>query len=317
MSLYLKHRPSDLSEVVGNEATKESITAVMKRDREDIPHAFLFNGPSGCGKTTLGRILAGLLGSSGTDLVEMDMADFRGIDNIRDVVSKMRFRPMESEARVWILDEVHRLTGDAQSALLKALEDTPPHVYFILCTTDPGKLLDTIRNRCTNYQVEALNKRQVYRLLSVVLKKEKKTLPDEIMDTLSELAGGSARAALVALDKVIDCPEENMADVLKGIVVSEHQIIELVRLIANKTEDEMKKWKQVVEILKGLENENPESIRIVTMKYISKVLMNSNKEPNLQAAWTMSRFIRYPTFNLGMAPIVLACFESVFMQGDD
>ena len=149
-SLAVKYRPKRLADFLGNTETVQALRALM--EREEMPHTILFTGPSGTGKTTLARIVARRLQCSEHDLQELNTADFRGIDTIRDVVRNMALCPMSGSCRVWILDEVHQLSKDAQHALLKALEDTPKHVYFLLATTDPAKLLPTIRTRCVTFK---------------------------------------------------------------------------------------------------------------------------------------------------------------------
>ena len=149
-SLHQLYRPESFDEVIGNEDTIERLKAVLGNEIRR-PHSYLLHGPAGCGKTTLGRIIAKEVGCKGMDFVELDSADFRGIQSVRGIRRQTAYAPMESECRVWLLDEAHALTNDAQTALLKALEEPPSHVYFILCTTMPEKLLPTLRSRCSQY----------------------------------------------------------------------------------------------------------------------------------------------------------------------
>lgn len=116
--LYQAYRPRTFDEVVGNKEAIRTLESFIKRDISEVPHAFLFSGPSGCGKTTLARILAKKLGCSDANFVEIDSADFRGIDTIREIRRQMRLAPVGGgSCRVWLIDECHKLTGDAQSAL--------------------------------------------------------------------------------------------------------------------------------------------------------------------------------------------------------
>lgn len=149
MPLHIEHRPSNLSEIFGNKAIVESLTSIFER-KSDYPHAFLFHGPTGCGKTTLARIVAKMLKCDKPE--EYNMANLRGIDAVRTLVEECVYLPLTGHNRVYILDEIHRQTKDAQNALLKLLEDPPEHVYFILGTTDPEQLIATLRGRCHTYQ---------------------------------------------------------------------------------------------------------------------------------------------------------------------
>ena len=152
--LYKRFRPKSLDAVVGNGGTVAALQKFLKKG--NLPHTILFKGPSGCGKTTLARILAKELGCGVLDLREYNSADFRGIDTIRDISRIMTNAPAAGNCRVFILDEAHQLSKDAQNAALKILEDTPKHVYFFICTTDPQKLIATIRSRCTEMPVDLL-----------------------------------------------------------------------------------------------------------------------------------------------------------------
>ena len=168
--LHLAYRPKNFDEIFGNTAVIESLKSIFSR-KSDFSHAMLFQGPSGCGKTTLARIVKDLLGCKGSDYTEINASNNRGIDTARLIVDNMKYRPMipGSKCRVYLLDECHQITGDAANALLKALEDTPAHVYFLLCTTNPGKLLQTIRNRCMIFEVQSLTDDQLVELLKWVL----------------------------------------------------------------------------------------------------------------------------------------------------
>jgi DNA polymerase-3 subunit gamma/tau len=304
MTLYLKHRPKCLDDVIGNQDIKKTLRNYLQM--EDKPHSFLFHGPTGCGKTTQGRIIANELGCKGSDLREVDSAEFRGIDTIREIRKQSQYRPLEGPCKVWILDECHKLSSDAQSALLKALEDTPRHVYYILCTTDPDKLIKTIRGRCSQFQVAPLSEKDMFKLLRKTVKAEGDKLTKPVYESIIEAANGHPRNALQILDQVLAVDPEQRVEVAKQAEQTKSQSIELCRSLLNGAG-----WKKVSNILKDLKNEDPESIRRQVLGYCSTVLLS---QENAQAGAIMEEFIE-PFYNTGFPGLVYACF-SVICGGD-
>jgi DNA polymerase-3 subunit gamma/tau len=302
MSLYTKHRPSDLDAIVGNKATVDKLRSVLGKPREDLNRAMLFCGPSGCGKTTLARAMASALGVAEPDLREVDSADYRGIDSVRDIRQQMRLRPIAGKMRAWILDEVHQATKDAQSALLKALEDTPPHVLFLLATTDPGKLLPTIRNRCATYVVQPLSEGEIVGLLQRTCRAERRRIGEEVLDRIARDCLGSPRAALVALEAVIDLPREDQLSAVEAAVAQEGQAIEFCRALLKGA-----KWGAVAALLKTLQDQEPESIRRMVLGYAQSVLLGGE---NNRAALMLDAFAS-PTYDMGWPAITLSAYTVV------
>lgn len=299
--LYQHHRPKTFGEMFGNEDTIESLTATLLRD--DRPHAILLHGGTGCGKTTLGRIIASKIGCVGNDFREVDSADFRGIDTIRDIRKKIHFAPLEGTQRVWLLDEVHQMSKDAQSALLKALEDTPDHVTFILATTDPQKLIPTIKGRCSQFQVKPLEDKQMMKLLFSIVKKEKEKITKPVYKAIIESAEGHPRNAIQILQQVLAVEPDKRESVAAKVKEVSAQSIELSRALLN-----VSGWKMVSSILKELKDQNPESIRRQVLGYAVSVLLNKE---NHQAAAMIDAFSEH-TYDIGFPGIVLACYTIVF-----
>lgn len=306
MNYHLKYRPDNFDEMVGNENLVETLKGtVAKKDR---PHSFLFHGPTGCGKTTLGRIIAKELGVEGQDLREIDSADFRGIDTVREIRKQSQYRPLEGPCRVWILDECHKMSNDAQNALLKALEDTPPHVYYILCTTDPQKLLSTIRSRCSQFQVSPLSEIEMKKLLRRVVKAENESLEKKVYDQIVQDSFGHPRNALQILGQVLMVSTEKRLQVATKSAELQSQTIELCRALIQGLS-----WNKVSAILKGLKDQDAEGIRRAVLGYCQAVLLKATQDDH--AAKVMEEFIE-PFYNSGFPGLVLACYSVLFGDGE-
>ena len=300
MSLYHRYRPQTFSQIYGNKDTIQTLQAEVKR--EDKSHAFLLYGETGCGKTTTARIIAKELGAEGNDYREVDSADFRGIDTIREIRKQSQFRPIEGSCRVWLLDEVHQLSRDAQNALLKALEDTPKHVYYILATTDPQKLLDTIKGRCAQFPVMPLSDRDMHKLLHFVVNSEKEHLDKQIYEQIIQDSQGHARNALQILEQVLSVPEQNRLVIAQRTAERQSQTIELCRNLITPTG-----WKKIAYILSGLKEEDPEKIRRAILGYCNAILL---KGENDRAGLVMEE-MEENLFNTGFPGLVLRCYRIV------
>ncbi|HSL93292.1 MAG TPA: DNA polymerase III subunit gamma/tau [Bacillota bacterium] len=221
-SLYREWRPTTFSEVSGQEHIKRTLGNMLQHAR--IPHALLFCGPRGTGKTTMAKIFAkavncmegvsatpclkcknclGVANNTSLDVIEIDAASNRGIDEIRQLRDQVRFSPTESRHKVYIIDEVHMLTTEAFNALLKTLEEPPAHVVFILATTEPHKLPLTIISRCQRFDFHRLSSALIRdRLIQVAAAKEADLSPAAAL-TIAQLAEGGMRDALGVLEQSI------------------------------------------------------------------------------------------------------------------
>lgn len=304
MSLYNKHRPTKLSQVFGQPAAVKILEGF-----KTIPKALLFVGPSGTGKTTLARIVAKKAGVVlDPDFKELNAADIRGIDTIRDIRDSMRISPLKGEYKAYLFDEAHSLTKDAQNAMLKLLEDGPSWVYWMLATTEPGKLLPTIKSRCTEIKTSLLNDDDSARLLETIAKKESFKLCKEVKEKLVEVGQGSPRKMLVILESILGIKDED--EQLDAIQNSDSQatMIELCRLLFNRG-----KWKDVATLLKSLfteGGEEPETIRRVVLGYANAILLNSGKLEAFQAV----EIFRDHVYDSGKAGITAQCYEFVMRK---
>jgi DNA polymerase III gamma/tau subunit len=288
-----------LKDFVGNEKTVQSLRALM--EREEMPHAILFTGQSGCGKTTLARIVAARLKVGQFDFVENNAADFRGIDSVRDILRQMNLSPMSGPCRVWLLDECHQLSKDAQHAILKALEEPPKHVYFLLATTDPEKLLPTIKTRCVMFDLASLHDEQVGELVKKIAKAETVEIPTEVVDQIVQDSLGSARMALTILDKIINMDPADMLAAAKQQAADQNETIELCRALMAK-----RPWRDVARIIKGIDQE-PEQVRRAVLGYASAILLSKD---NGQAYLLLDAFQKN-FFDTGKAGLVMAAYQTI------
>jgi DNA polymerase-3 subunit gamma/tau len=225
-ALYRKYRPQDFEEVVGQEHIVRTLRNAISSDQ--VRQAYLFAGPRGTGKTSLARILAKSLNcaqgptptpdkvchaclaiANGTslDVVEMDAASQRGIDDIREIRERVILQPAEGLYKVYILDEAHQLTPAAFNALLKLIEEPPPHLVFVFCTTDLHAMLETVRSRCQTFVLARPRLPELVRYLRRVADGEEIDVPDQALALIARSARGSFRDAVSTLDQLASATE--------------------------------------------------------------------------------------------------------------
>ncbi|MBI4691855.1 MAG: DNA polymerase III subunit gamma/tau [Candidatus Terrybacteria bacterium] len=208
--LYRKYRPKSFDEVLGQDHIVGILKNAVKLGR--ISHAYLFSGPRGTGKTSVARILAKEAGCSEMDLIEIDAASSRGIDEIRVLREAVHLAPFQSPVKVYIIDEVHMLTKEAFNALLKTLEEPPKHVIFILATTELEKVPETIISRCQNFSFYKIPENILRQSAISIAKKEGFEIDDEAAGLVALSADGSFRDAQSLLDQIfsLNDPEKKI-----------------------------------------------------------------------------------------------------------
>ena len=214
-ALYRKYRPKTLGEVVGQSQVTEPLENALKSGK--VSHAYLFIGPRGCGKTSVARIFAHSVNNFGyklednyVDIIEIDGASNRGIDNIRDLREKAMIAPTTGKYKIYIIDEVHMLTKEAFNALLKTLEEPPKHVIFIMATTDAHKVPVTITSRAQTYTFKLANSAAMFEFLRSVADSEKIPIDDEALKIIAKRGGGSFRDSLSLLDQISTLSDERI-----------------------------------------------------------------------------------------------------------
>lgn len=221
-NLYRRYRPLRLSEVVGQDQVVEPLGRSLAQGK--VGHAYLFVGPRGCGKTSVARILAHEINGfkyevedNYVDIIEIDGASNRGIDNIRELREKVLVAPTSGKYKVYIIDEVHMLTKEAFNALLKTLEEPPEHVVFIMATTDAIKVPVTITSRAQTYTFKLATYETMFNFLKSVAEKESIKITDEALSVIAKRGGGSFRDSLSLLDQISTLSENQIS---KEMVVS-------------------------------------------------------------------------------------------------
>lgn len=237
-----KWRPKNFDEVVGQQHVTQTLKSAVKADK--LAHAYLFAGPQGVGKTSCARILAKALncekGPTETpcgecsacreiaegrslDVIEIDGASNRGIDEIRTLRENVKFAPLNGRVKVYIIDEVHMLTQEAFNALLKTLEEPPPYVKFIFATTHPQKVLTTILSRCQRFDFVRISTKEIVEKLKEIGRDEKVKIGEDVFFAIAKTADGSMRDAQSILDQLLSFSNEDLklADVISVLGIIE------------------------------------------------------------------------------------------------
>jgi len=245
MSLYRKYRPQSFADVVGQDAVVTTLEQAAEQDK--LTHAYLFAGSRGTGKTSVARILAKIIMIQGiddetiqkqiiqgveegniVDLLEIDAASNRGIDDIRDLLEKIQFSPVVANAKVYIIDEVHMLTKEAFNALLKTLEEPPSYTYFILATTEINKVPATIQSRCQCFPFRRIPEEDIIRRLQLIADQEHINIERDALRLISHHVDGGLRDAISLLDQMRSLEKVSTLDVQQRIGATGQEYIDSI-----------------------------------------------------------------------------------------
>lgn len=244
--LYRKYRPETLEDVVGRKYIIQSLKNAIKNNT--LSHAYLFCGPRGTGKTSIARIFAREINNgidADEDIIEIDAASNNGIDEIRSLIDRVKYAPIKGKYKIYIIDEVHMMTSGAFNAFLKTIEEPPEHVIFILATTEPHKVLDTILSRCQRYDFKSFTNEELISRINYVAEQEKIELEKGVAEEIAKLANGGMRDALSILDQLSTYGDKKINLVDINVVYGTLSIkdkYEILNLLKNNAFEEIVKW---------------------------------------------------------------------------
>lgn len=304
MPYHIDYRPKDFIEYLGNENVKKSIQGLL--EKENHPHTYLLYGESGCGKTTLARIMAAKLNCHNLDVFEINMSNNRGIDTARDLIDKAYLSAFHGKNKMYILDEVHKSTNEFQNAILKILEDTPKNTYFVLCTTEPNKILKTVRNRCSQFEIKKLDNDEIESLIEHISDLENIKNVPEIKKIIIKQSKGCARQALILLEKIASMGALDIEEIIESNFIFNEEKEEIITLCRRLLDSDS--WRKIARILKNLEDD-PEKIRRAVLGYCSAVLLNTD---NPRAALIIEYF-KDNFYDSGKAGLISACYN-IFIE---
>jgi DNA polymerase-3 subunit gamma/tau len=308
LPLQLKYRPVSLDQVRGQDEVVRSIRKAIGAKAR--PHSFLFTGPAGVGKTSIARILAKGFNCGPSSIIEVDAASNSGIEAMKEVTSTARYHGFGDQPnKAFIVDECHRLSKQAWDALLKSIEEPPEHVYYFFCSSESGKIPDTIVSRCNSYLLKPVRYDDIMDLLEMVCDEERFDTPDAILKQVAQACEGSPRKALVMLNMVHAVEDREECARILETPLDNKEVIELCRMLVKGNLE----WSRLTETLNELGETNAESIRVVVVNYLNACLMHAKSDGAAVRLLDMLHSFTRPTNPADkLAPILLAFGDFIF-----
>jgi DNA polymerase-3 subunit gamma/tau len=296
-----RYRPKRLEDVIGQKTIIKAITAALSR--RAIPKSWLLTGPSGTGKTTLAEILGNHFagGKAGpANIIYVNAAVDTGAEETRNTVNKAHYKALgESTVKTHIIDECQNLSSKAWDSLLIATERPPAHVFWVLCSTNPAKIPETIKTRCLKYTLKPVDEAEIFDLLTKVSTKEKLNALPEVLEVIAEGCNGSPREALSNLEKVAHSKTANEARELLRSALQMKGPVDLARALIGNSTGRLPQWTEVTKLINLIENVDAETIRIVMINYIAGALIKAKSDNEARRMLA-----------------ILECFSTPYIQSD-
>jgi DNA polymerase-3 subunit gamma/tau len=319
-ALYRKYRSKSLDEIVGQEHITTTLANALKKG--NISHAYLFTGPRGVGKTSIARILAHEVNGlpydedkTHLDVIEIDAASNRRIDEIRELREKVHNAPTSAKYKVYIIDEVHMLTKEAFNALLKTLEEPPEHVIFILATTEAHKVPETIISRTQRFSFKPIPDDVAVTHLKSIAKEERLAIDDEALELIAEHGSGSFRDSISLLDQVRFNADKITATDVRGILgIAPHEAIN--KLIAAIEQGEVKSLLNQLTALQQAGYQAPQISRQLSAALREKLLGTKSATHGQELAVLLQQLINVPASHNPAALLELVLLESTLRNSN-